>query len=179
MNTLPEPNKEQPHATQAGQPTLDHDQIWNAYDRAILEGRLYTIPTRYKDDTETPRIGPTPPVPPPGRPPMSSKATDDSVRMIAAGFLTLCAGTATAAVLHFSSNADPTVIGAMAAVPAGLAIPVLALSRLVKRVKDTVEAAPPVIHNHYEGTVHQDHRTVNSTTRGLLASTRNQLTDGK
>ncbi|MBJ6623502.1 hypothetical protein [Streptomyces sp. DHE17-7] len=44
-----------------------------------------------------------------------------------------------------------------------------------KRTRETVQAAPPVIHQHYNGTVHQDGRTVNTTTRGVWARTNNQL----
>jgi hypothetical protein len=110
---------------------------------------------------------------------MSQKATDDSVRMLSGGFLILCAGTATAAVLHYSGQADPTVVGCIAAAPAALAIPILALSRLVKRTKEVVEAAPPVINTTYNGTVNVDARTVNSTTRGICATTRNQLPAGE
>ncbi|MFJ8677238.1 hypothetical protein [Streptomyces sp. NPDC093589] len=166
-------NPQQPNATQAEQP-LDEAQRRAAEIAAAVDD-IYDGPTYYKDPTTPPAIGPTPPVPQPGRPAMSSKATDDSVRMISAGFLTLCAGGATAAVLHFSGEADPTVIGLMAAVPAGLAIPIVALSRLVKRTKEAAEAAPPVHHHHYNGTVNQDQRSINSKTSGFVANTRNQL----
>jgi hypothetical protein len=119
-------------------------------------------PTAYRDDTPLPAIGDTPPVAQPGRPPMSAKATDDSVRMISAGFLTLCAGGAVSGVLYFSGQADPTVIGMMAAAPVGLAVPILALSRLVKRAKASGD-----VHHHYNG--HVDQRTVNTDARGVWA----------
>lgn len=166
MHPLPEPTPTAPAAGQATNPLTD------AVIQAAVRDAIHQ--TSYRDTAPIPAVGATPPVPQPGRPPMSEKATDDSVRMISAGFLTLCAGTATAGVLHFSSDADPTVIALMAAVPAGLAVPILALSRLVKRVKETVEAAPAEIHQHYNGTVIQDHRSLNTTTRGIVASTRNQ-----
>ncbi|MEE1805776.1 hypothetical protein [Streptomyces sp. BE133] len=51
---------------------------------------------------------------------------------------------------------------------------VLALSRLVRRVKGTVEAAPPTHHHHYNGDVVQDFRSITATTRGVIANTRNQ-----
>ncbi|PSK47985.1 hypothetical protein B0E38_06462 [Streptomyces sp. 111WW2] len=118
--------------------------------------------TSYRDDSPVPAIGATPPVAQPGRPPMSSKATDDSVRMISAGFLTLCAGGAVSGVLYFSGQADPTVIGLMATAPVGLAVPVFALSRLVKRAKPAGD-----VHHHYNGNV--DQRTVNTDARGVWA----------
>jgi hypothetical protein len=119
-------------------------------------------PTAYRDDTPVPTIGDAPPVAQPGRPPMSSKATDDSVRMIAAGFLTLCAGGTVSGVLYFSGQADPTVLGIMAATPVGLAVPILALSRLVKRAKPA-----PDVHHHYNAPV--DQRTVTTDARGVWA----------
>lgn len=183
MNRLPEPPARQPHAPQAGQPnpTIDHqaDQLWNAYDRAILEGRPYNVPTFYKDDTKPPAIGPTPPVTQPGRPPMSQRAVDLNTTILTSSVLTVALGGAVTGILWASGHADPTVVGAIAAAPAALAIPILALSRLVKRGKEAVEAMPSVVHHHYTGTVHQDARTVNSNTRGIWASTRNQLPTGE
>jgi len=84
-------------------------------------------------------------------------------------------GGAASGVLYFSSHADPTVIAMTAAIPPGLAISFLALSRLVKRVKETVEAAPPVIHQHYNGTVVREQRSINTQTRGVWSSNRNEL----
>jgi hypothetical protein len=179
VTRLPDPEARQPHATQAGQPTpnVDHqtDQLWNAYDRAILEGRPYNIPTFYKDATKPPAIGPTPPVPQPGRPPMSQRAVDLNTTILSSSVLTAVLGGSTTAVLWASGHANPTVVGLIVAAPAVLAIPVLALSRLVKRAKETVEATPPVIHQHYNGTVIHDERTLNTQNRGIWASTRNQL----
>lgn len=121
-----------------------------------------TAPTAYRDDSPLPAVGATPPVPQPGRPPMSQKATDDSVRMISAGFLTLCAGGAVSGVLYFSGQADPTVIALMAAAPVGLAVPIYALARLVKRAKPAGD-----VHNHYNGNV--DQRVLNTDARGVWA----------
>ena len=161
MNQLPE----QPAETAGQSPSLLTDAVVEAAVRDVIHQ------TSFRDESPVPPIGSALPVPQPGRPPMSSKATDDSVRMISAGFLTLCAGGAVSGVLYFSGQADPTVIGLMAAVPAGLAVPILALSRLVKRAKETTSVA----HHHYNGDVHQDYSTVNTTTRGVWAHTRNQL----
>lgn len=166
MNALPDPT--QPTAAPAGQapaPSLTDSVIEAAVRDAIRQ-------THYRDDSPLPAVGNALPVPQPGRPPMSQKATDDSVRMLSAGFLTLCAGGAVSGVLYVSGQADPTVIAMMGAVPVGLAVPIFALSRLVKRAKG---ALPDTHHHHYTGTVVQDHRQVNTTTRGMWASTRNQL----
>ena len=106
---------------------------------------------------------------------MSQRATDASALMLSAGLASLPLGAAATGVLWASGHADPTVIGLACAAPIGLAVPILALSRLVKRVKETVEAAPAEIHQHYTGTVIQDQRQVNTTTYGIIANTRNQL----
>lgn len=138
---------------------------------AAVEDALHaganTTPTAYRDETPVPAIGTTPPVAQPGRPPMGSKATDDSVRMIAAGFLTLCTGAAASGVLHYSGDADPVVIGLIAVAPISIAVPILALSRLMRRATQAAEAAPATHHHHYAGTVQQDHRTVNQRTSGV------------
>ena len=175
MNRLPNPT--QPTATQVGQPTpdTDHqaDQLWNAYDRAILEGRPYNIPTSYKDCTPVPAYGLNPSVPQPGRAPMSQSAVDYSARMLSTGVASVLFSASASGILIASGHANPTVVGIIIAAPAFIAVPVLALSRLVKRAKEVAETAPPVIHQHYTGTVHVDARTVNSTNRGVWASTRN------
>lgn len=160
MNQLPE----QPAET-AGQPALD-DQA--RMFLAAVEDAMRT-PTSYRDDSPVPAIGSAPPVEQPGRPAMSKGATDASVLMMAGGFLSLCLGAAVSAVLHFSGNANETVVIAVCAgPPAGF----LALKSLVKGIK---QAAPDTHHHHYNGNVHQDYSTVNTNTRGVWAHTRNQL----
>ncbi|MFB7738207.1 hypothetical protein ACFC08_28240 [Streptomyces sp. NPDC056112] len=172
MNRLPEPT---PTAPAAGQPTPD--ALTAAADLAAAVDAIYHGPTSYRDDTKPPAIGPTPPVPQPGtrRPPMSQKATDASALMLSAGAATLPLGAAATGVLWASGYADPTVIAAICAAPVALAIPVLALSRLVKRAKQTVEAAPATIHQHYNGAVYQDQRSIHTQTSGVWASTRNEI----
>jgi hypothetical protein len=164
VNSLPDPT--QPAAATAGQAPAQSltDSVLEAAVRDAIRQ------TQYRDDSPVPAIGDALPVPQPGRPPMSQKATDDSVRMLSAGFLTLCTGGAVSSVLYFSGQADPTVIAMMGAVPVGLAVPIFALSRLAKRAK---AALPDVHHHHYNGTV--DQRQVNTTTKGVWAHTRNQL----
>lgn len=67
---------------------------------------------------------------------------------------------------------DPLTLGIILGSPAAIA---LAAARLVAKVKDANQAAPQPITNHFHGTVHHDERTVTSTTRGVIATTRNQL----
>ncbi|MFC9285385.1 hypothetical protein [Streptomyces sp. NPDC057052] len=125
------------------------------------------LATAFRDDTPIPAIGSTPPVPQPGRPAMSSKATDDSVRMIAFGGMTLmmCAGGGI--VMVTSEFADPAVIGMICAAPAVVALPILAVARLLRGARPE-----PEVHHHYEGTVLQ--QTTHSRNTGLWARTDNR-----
>lgn len=132
-------------------------------------------PTSFRDETPVPAIGNAIPIPQPGRTPMSQRATDASVLMLSAGAASVPLGGVTALIIYVLGNADPTALAVGAAAPIALAVPILALTSLVRRAKETVQAAPPTIHQHYTGTVIQDHRTVNTSTRGMWASTRNQL----
>nr|WP_014696943.1 hypothetical protein [Streptomyces sp. FR1]AFI44046.1 hypothetical protein pFP4.47 [Streptomyces sp. FR1] len=163
MNQLPDP--QQPTAGAAGQPALE-DQARAFLD--AIEDAMRT-PTSYRDETPVPPIGSALPVPQPGRPPMSQKATDASALMLSAGVASLPLGAAVTGILWASGTADPAVVGMICGAPAAL---ILALSRLVRGVK---QAAPDVHHHHYEGDVHQDHRTYTTETRGVWAHTRNQL----
>lgn len=182
MNHLPGP-VQQPYAPQAGQPTTTpHDQanvdrIAAAFNAALDEAT--TPPTFYRDPTTVPAIGTTPPVPQPGRPPMSQRAVDLNTTILSTSVLVAALGGAASAILWASGAADPTVIAwicaAFIAAPAVLAIPVLALKGLMRSAKEAAQAAPPTIHQHYTGTVHQDQRsiTMTSDTTGLIAISRN------
>lgn len=161
MHQLPEP----PAAPAAGQPTPLADAVIEAaVENAIEKARRH-------DTTPEVVIGNTPPVPQPGRPAMSEKATDDSVRMIAFGGMTLmmCAGGGI--VMVASEFADPTVIGMICAAPIALAFPIWALGRFAKSLK----GALPEQHQHtYNGPVYQDQRTQQTKTSGLWARTDNR-----
>jgi hypothetical protein len=175
VNRLPEPEARQPHATQAGQPTPD--TLHQAAEIAAAVDAVYAQPTFYRDHTPVPAIGTAPPVAQEGRPPMSQWATDASAMMLSAGVASVPIGGMTSLVLYTLGHVDPTTLAIAAAAPATIALPILALCRLAGKAKQVVEAAPPVINQHFHGDV--DQRTVNSTTRGLIASTRNQLPPGK
>jgi hypothetical protein len=123
-----------------------------------------TAPTSYRDETPAPTIGTTPAVPQPGRPPMSQRATDASALMLSAGIASVPIGGMTALVIYALGHADPVSLGIGACAPAALAVPILALSQLVKRTK---QAAPDTHHHHYNAPV--DQRTVNATARGVWA----------
>lgn len=127
-------------------------------------------PTAYHDHTPTPAIGTAPPVPQPGRPPMSQKAVDASTIMLSAGAASLPVGAVTIGIMLASGHADPIVIAVLCAAPTVL---VLALARLMKRAKETVQAAPAEHHHHYGAPVRQEFRSVRNETRGFGRSTTN------
>lgn len=136
-------------------------------DRLIAEA--YT-PTSFRDDTlpDKSTTGTASPVPQPGIPPMSSKAVDDAVRMLAAGAASLPIGGMTALILHVLGTVDPTQLAIGAAAPTVL---VLAITRLLRCLRG---ALPEQHHHHYTGTVYQDQRTQNSRTSGVWAKNTNQ-----
>lgn len=123
-------------------------------------------PTSYRDTTPLPAVGPTPPVQQPGQPAMSQWATDASGVLKAVGVVSLPIGIG----VWFVGQVDPLTLGIILGSPAAIA---LAAARLVARVKDANQAAPQPVVQHFHGTVHQDTRTVTSTTRGVIANTRN------
>ncbi|MFD9072095.1 hypothetical protein [Streptomyces lasiicapitis] len=150
--------------------TPETTSLGEAVDAAIYE-QLGENATSYRNPTPVPKVGTAPPVAQPGRPPMSEKATDDSVRMISGGILTLCIGAAVSGILYFSSGANPVVVGCICAAPPAA---FLSFKGLVKCAKRTLEAAPPrEVHNHYEAPVYQDQRTVHTKTSGVWAKTNN------
>ncbi|MFF8869462.1 hypothetical protein [Streptomyces massasporeus] len=128
------------------------------------------VPTSYRDTSPLPTHGDTPPVAQPGVPPMSQRAVDASRLMLTAGLATVPPGLVAIGVLVASRQADPTVIGMICAAPAAVAVPVLALARLFRRIG---EAAPDEHHHHYEGPVYQDQRNVHTRTTGVWAKTNN------
>lgn len=125
------------------------------------------IETAYRDDTPTPAYGTAPPVPQPGRPPMSQRAVDASTVMLSASVATLPPGAIAIGVMLASGYADPVVIGMICAAPAVVAVPILAIARLLRGAKPE-----PEVHQHFHGTVHQ--QTTHSSTRGVWARTDNQ-----
>ncbi|GAP46894.1 hypothetical protein [Streptomyces azureus] len=125
--------------------------------------------TSYRDQTPLPRYGDAPPVPQPGIPPMSQRTTETARAVMFCSLATVPPGLIAVAVMVASEHANPTVIGMICAAPAAIAVPILALARLLRRAG---QAAPAEIHQHYTG--HVDQRTVQTKTTGLWAKTNNQ-----
>lgn len=151
MYDLPEP----PAAPAAGQANPLTDAVVRAaVDNAIHEARRHAVaPAAHK----------------PERPAMSQKATDDSVRMIAFGGMSLMVCAGGGIIMVASDFADPTVIGMICAAPAAIAVPILALARLARRAG---EAVPVEIHQTYTGNVRQETRITH--TRAVWSKTKNR-----
>ncbi|MEV8546152.1 hypothetical protein [Streptomyces sp. NPDC051572] len=154
--------------------TTPQDAAMSDTDAAVEAARIIAdayrpapaTPTAYRDTTPLPARGDAPPVPQPGRPPMSQGATDASALMLAGGATTAMVGGTAAVLMYVSQYADPLVCGLVFGAPTAL---VLALARLLKGAKPA-----PEIHQHYDGPVYQDQRNVHSRTTGVWAKTNNQ-----
>lgn len=146
-----------PHQT-AGQryPDPTYDGLEKVLREAAAEAVKDLPPTSYRDESETPVTGNSPAVPQPGRTPMSQKATDDSVRMLCFGGMTLLVCGGVSVLLVASDYADPNVIGLFFG---GLALVAFAVSRALKRLG---QAAPREIHNHNNGPVYQSNTEINN-----------------
>ncbi|MFJ4925308.1 hypothetical protein [Streptomyces sp. NPDC088736] len=163
MPVLPEP----PAAPAAGQAHLN-DQARQLL--AAVEDAMRT-PTSYRDDSPVPLVGTAPPVAQPGIPPMSARTTEITRAVMYASFATVPPGLVAVAVMVASEHANPTVIGMICAAPAAIAVPILALARLIRRAG---QAAPADVHHHYSGPVHQEYSETHTTTKGVWARTNNQ-----
>ncbi|MFE3124028.1 hypothetical protein ACFXHD_11475 [Streptomyces hydrogenans] len=115
-----------------------------------------------------PAAGDALPVVQPGRAPMSQRATDASVVMLAAGAGTLMAGTGAGIALWALAGIDPVTLALAAGAPVAV---VAALVRLVRRAGQAAAQAAPVTHHHtYAGPVTQNHRsTTHTQARGMFA----------
>jgi len=151
------------------EPTLPLSDDQAKAEAARLIREAYTpTPTSYRDPTPVPAIGPTLPVPQPGRPPMSQRATDASVVMLSAGAASVPIGGMTSLVLYTLGHVDPAQLAIGAAGPVAL---ILAIGGLLRRARGVL---PETHHHHYEGPVYQDQRHVHSSTRGVWAKTINR-----
>lgn len=154
MYQLPEP----PAAPAAGQTrNLSDAVIGAAVDNVIEEARRLDASPRAV-------IGTAPPVPQPGRPPMSQRAVDTSTIMLSASAATLPPGAIAIGVMLASGYADPAVIGMICAVPAVVAVPIIAIARLLRSARPE-----PEVHQHFHGNIQQDQRRQETKNIGLWA----------
>jgi hypothetical protein len=146
---------------------LDHDHAARLV--AAVEEAL-TPATSYRDTSLLPAVGTAPPVPQPGRAPMSQRATDTSALMLSAGLATVPPGLIAIGVLIASDYADPAVIAMICAAPVAIAVPILAVARMLRGAKTLM----PETHNHnYNAPVEQHHQHTTTQTRGIWAKTTN------
>ena len=177
----PPGHRPQPTATPAGQPhPTDRTELLklagevdDALAAAIAEEKHHTS---YRDHQPVPAYGTTPPVPQPGRAPMSQDAVDYSARILSTAVASVLFSASGSGLLIASNHANPTTLGLMIAAPAVLAVPILALKSLMKSAKHVAEATPPTINQHYNGPIYQDNRQqhLHTRTQGVIAYTRNQ-----
>lgn len=120
---------------------------------------------------ESRRDSMSPPKLRPDVPAMSARTAEITRAVMYCSLATVPPGLIAVAVMVASEHANPTVIGMFCAAPAVIAVPILAVARLVRRAG---EAAPPEIHQHYTGHVYQDQRSIHTETRGVWAKTVNQ-----
>lgn len=137
---------------------------------ATIEARriIADFATSWRDHTPVPRHGPTPPVPQPGRPPMSQRATDISGVMLAGSVASVPVGGMTCLVLYTLDQVSPVSLAIGATAPVAL---ILAIGALLRRAKGVL---PDEHHHHYAGPVYQDQRNVQSSSRGVWVKNTNQ-----
>lgn len=165
----PLPERYQRYVAADGQRAREVDENASRF-LADVEGAM-VAPMSFRDERPVPQYGTAPPVAQPGTPPMSQRAVDVSRTVMTCSLATVPPGLIGVAAMLASGYADPWVVGMVCAAPAALAIPVLALARLIRGAK---EAAPPEVHHHYAGPVHQEQRHTHTSTRGVWARTNNQ-----
>lgn len=145
--------------------TTDAERLIAAVNEALEPA------TAYRDPTPIPTIGTAEPVPQPGRPPMSQRATDASALMLSAGVASLPIGGVTSLVLYTLGHVDPVTLAIGAAGPVAL---VLATGALIRSATRSLQGVITENNHYYSGTVHQEHRNVSTETKGLFAKTINK-----
>ncbi|GAA4824148.1 hypothetical protein [Streptomyces ziwulingensis] len=156
---MPEPKPTAPAAAGHTSPLAD----------AVLEAAVRDIErqTNYRDDTPTPAFGSALPVPQPGRPPMSQKAVDFSTMALSASAATIPPGAIAVGLMLASGYADPIVVGMVCAAPAFVAVPIIAIGRMLRGARPESE-----VHQHFHGPV--THQTTHTETRSVWARTDNR-----
>jgi hypothetical protein len=136
--------------------------------RLLAEAYSSTAPvaTRYRDLAPAPRTGDAVPIPQPGRPPMSQKATDHASLVLAYSIGSLPAGAALSLVLWSLSNLSPATLAIAATAPAALVITVGITARMIGRaVRDGATALPTTTVHHHSGPTYLQHTEVHADTR--------------
>lgn len=159
----------------AAHPLTDAEAKVRAQQILAEWARPAATETSYLDPSPVPAYGTTPPVPQPGRPPMSQRATDASVLMRTGSIAALSVSGGASLVLYTLSQVDPAALAIGAAGPVALVLAAGYLLRSLGRAK--ADMSTTTTHHHYTGPVVQDHRSVTTTTttKGMFARTRNDV----
>ncbi|MEU5314415.1 hypothetical protein [Streptomyces sp. NPDC021562] len=122
--------------------------------------------TFHRDTTPLPAYGTTPPVPQPGRPPMSQRAVDVSTVMLAGSVASVPVGGITCLLLWTLDAVNPVNLAIGASAPVAV---LLSAGALLSRLKGVHTEH----HHHYSGPVHQDlSTTTTNTAKGVIAVNR-------
>ncbi|MFF6903379.1 hypothetical protein [Streptomyces hydrogenans] len=154
----------------AARPLTDAEA--DARAQELIREAYRPAPPSYRDPSPTPAYGDAPPVPQPGRPPMSSKATDTSVLMLAGGGGILMAGTGIGVPLWVLGQIHPVTLAIGVAGPVALVLAAGSLLRSLGRAKADMSTTT-THHHHYAGPVRQETTNLSSTTKGMIARTNN------
>ncbi|MFB7584600.1 hypothetical protein [Streptomyces hydrogenans] len=153
----------------AARPLTDAEA--DARAQELIHEAYRPAPLSFRDPSPTPAYGDTPPVPQPGRPPMSQKATDASALMLTGSVAALSVSGGVSLVLYTLGQVDPVTLAIGAAGPVAL---VLAAGSLLKSLARAKAASTTTTHHHhYNGPVRQETTNLSSTTKGMVARTNN------
>lgn len=136
----------------------------------------HETPEQFIDKVEQALAGRTydpSPVPQPGRPPMSQRATDISVIMLSAGAASIPIGGITCLGLYTLGGVAPLTL---AVTFGGIAGVLIAAAGFIRSLARSVAAAAPAgdTINHVYGNVTQHSHTETTQTRGFIAKTINK-----
>lgn len=147
----------------------------SAYLIADWASKTTPTATHYLNPNPTPTIGTAAPVPQPGRPPMSQKATDHASLVLVYSLSSLPIGASCSLVLWAVANVPAEVLAIAALAPVGLVGAIGIAARLIGRaVADGASALPHNYTHHHSGPTYVHHTELRTTTRGF-GRTHNQL----
>lgn len=170
---IPLPDPQQPTAEAVGQPALD-DQ---AQRLVAAVNEALAVPTSFRDETPVPAIGSALPVPQPGRPPMSQRATDHATVVLAYSFGSLPVGVATSLVLWRLSSVSTTTLAVIGVSATCLFLAIGTAARMIGRaVRDGASALPDHNEHHHHGLSYVTHNELHTGTR-WFGTTHNRLGD--
>ncbi len=154
----------------AARPLTDAEA--DARAQELIHEAYRPAPTAYRDPSPTPAYGDAPPVPQPGRPPMSQKATDASALMLTGSVAALSVSGGVSLVLYTLGQVDPVTLAIGAAGPVALVLAAGSLLKSLGRAKADMSTTT-THHHHYTGPVRQETTNLSSTTKGMIARTNN------